>query len=79
MTQRRVRITSDGTMFGTRVVDAETGDPIPKVCRIEFAPMVPGQLPAATITVMTPILDIVVDAEIVAQQPSAEGDDDGGA
>jgi hypothetical protein len=57
----QLKITSDGTWRGTRVLNAETGEPIGGVRRIEIDPITTGgKLVTAHITVEMVELDITL-------------------
>ena len=63
--RKKVRIVSDGTAVGTKVVDPETGkEVIPNIRSIRILQISPGNALLATIEVNDPELDIVVSAEI---------------
>lgn len=64
---RSVRIVGDGTTFGTRVYDAETGAQIEDIVylRVEH---VPNQLPIALVTLRRPIAAIQAEAIVATVQ-----------
>jgi hypothetical protein len=59
-TRSSIRIISDGTPLGTKVLDS-IGLPISGVARIEIAPIVPNELISAKITFILPALDIQIN------------------
>lgn len=63
--KRRIRITHDGSMraLDMRIVDAETGEPIRWVKRVEIVADAKGEI-SAIITVHAPELDLLLDAEV---------------
>lgn len=62
---RRVRIVSGGTVAGSRVYDAESGDEIGYVSRIELVVDADrGRVTAAVFLDMPPV-DVTVEADIV--------------
>lgn len=62
---RRVRIVNDGgPAHGTKVTDADTGELIDGVAKIEISIGVTQEPIKAKITILRPSIDIIVDAEI---------------
>lgn len=63
--KRKIKIISDGTAFGTKVIDPETGkEVISNIRSIQIDKIEPGKFMTATIEVNDPELDILVSAEI---------------
>lgn len=62
---QRLRITHDGSLSATnaRVVDAETGESVPWVQRVEIV-LDPREPPRAFVYALAPQLDVTVEAEI---------------
>ena len=46
---RQIKITSDGTPTGTRVIDAETGESIKGIFSVEWEHTEPGIMPIVTL------------------------------
>jgi hypothetical protein len=61
----KLKIVCDGTVEGTKVVDAETGKELERVTSIEFLAFAGGTVPEATITVLNPLFEGVVDAKVI--------------
>ena len=59
----RLKITSDGTIDGTRVADADTGELVELVTSVEFGVCV-DNAPYALITVLNPVLVVECEGEI---------------
>lgn len=69
---RRIRIEHDGSMnpINVKVLDAETGELVQWVQRVEFVADARGEL-TAVVFVHAPELDVTVDAEIRDQLPES--------
>jgi hypothetical protein len=66
MSRRKIRIVYDGegAPYKAKITDSQTGDVIPNVARVEIALDAKKSTPVAILHVLSPILDIVVDAEM---------------
>jgi hypothetical protein len=66
---RRVRITHDGSVssHNVKVVDAETGELIRYVSRVEFVADANTRELTAVIFIYAPEIDVTVDAEVRAE------------
>ena len=71
----KVKIISDGNPYGSAVVNAETGEPIEWVSRVEIV-ITPGDCPHAVITVVNPELEIVGEGHTKRDQTLAYDPDD---
>jgi len=74
---KQLKITSDGTIKGTQVVDAESGERIAYVTRIEItldANEHRHHVPVAIITVLMPELDISIAGDIAHTNLPRVGD-----
>lgn len=62
----KVRITHDGNGpgYNARVTDAETGEPLGYVQRVEIDIQANSDLARAILTVAMPVVDVIADAEI---------------
>jgi hypothetical protein len=66
----RVKIISDGTSLGTRVVDAETGEILEGIVGLSWVATARSDLTAATITLMGVPVELESDAISVTEQPA---------
>lgn len=63
----KVRITHDGNGpagYNTKITDAETGEPLGYVQRVEMDIQANGDPVIAVLTVAMPVVDVIADAEI---------------
>lgn len=60
----RIKIISDGTAFGTKIVDAATGEAIDFVTAIEFKIRAADNAPSVVIEVLKPIIDVSAEAVV---------------
>ena len=58
----RLKIISDGTSLGTKIIDAETGEVVDFVQRVDFSITVEGSA-RCTIEILQPAIDIECDVE----------------
>lgn len=63
----RVKIVSDGTPTGTRLVDAETGKTIRGVRKITWGSGYPGDVPTATVEFISVPIEVTaeLDGELI--------------
>lgn len=60
---RRIRITGDGDVMGTRVHDADTGEDLSNLIWSVYWQHVAGQAPRAVVTFAAAALDVVAAVE----------------
>lgn len=61
----KIRIQNDGKpAYSTTVTDVETGKQLEYVTRVDLTIDVHDQLPQALLTMITPVVDVIADAEI---------------
>ena len=60
----KIRITNDGQPgYATRITNAETGEEIPNVMRVQLDLSVTGDVPKALLIIALPVLDVIADAD----------------
>lgn len=64
----KIKITSDGTPEGTKIVDAVTGEPLKMVTSVVWE-LVAGGYPAATVHVVMPQVGLEAEATVVERCP----------
>lgn len=65
--EMKVRIQHDGkgpAGYNTRITDAETGEPLGYVQRVEMDIQANGDPVTAILTIAMPVIDVIADAEI---------------
>ncbi len=62
----KLRITSDGTFLGTKVVNAETGEKVEMVKSVRWEHASAEDVPIATIEVYMPEVEVVMDKDCVS-------------
>lgn len=67
----RVKITSDGTAFGTRVVDAESGEPIERVTSVSWSVDMERMVASANVTFVGVPVEIKGELEETFMEPPA--------
>jgi hypothetical protein len=71
MSNQKVRIVSDGTAYGTRVLNAD-GTQIPNVARIEILPIEPNGIVQARVTLNLVELGVSSDTDLYQHGPEAD-------
>jgi hypothetical protein len=67
---KRIKIIGDGTSRGTKVIDAETGEPLRAVQKVEFS-IEQGMVGLVRVTQIYKLDEIDVDGWTQAEPPSA--------
>lgn len=67
-----IRITSDGSPTGTRVVDAD-GESIGKVVSVRWEHVSPFDIPKVTLELLLTELDVTIDGEVQRERITIEG------
>lgn len=57
----KLKIISDGTQWGTKVINAETGEMVEHVTRADVHPIIPGEPVSVTLTIEGVQLDMVAE------------------
>ena len=60
----KLKIISDGSVLGTRVVNADTGEPVEKVVSVQWEHSAPGAVPIATIELLCPMVDVIGEDDL---------------
>ena len=71
----KIKMVSDGTVLGTRVIDAETGNLVEWVTRVELV-LDARDLPRATLYVVGVEVDVITDAETKCEADDPDPDRD---
>jgi hypothetical protein len=69
----KVKIISDGTVRGTKIIDAETGEPVPNVVEVSFVHKA-GDIPRAIIRTLMTELDAETGAEKITICPACKAE-----
>ena len=72
---RKIKITHDGSRSvsaGTKVVDADTGEPVQRVRRIEIILDAADQVPEAVLYIALPEIEITAEVEIRENERTQE-------
>lgn len=70
MKTRKIRIINDGASVRSRVLDAETGEPIADVVGVKWEHRAPGELPMVTLTLLATSVDLVGElGDVSIQKP----------
>ncbi len=68
-----IRITSDGSRGGTRVIDAD-GESIGNVVSVRWEHVSPNDIPKVTIELLLPELDVTIDGEVQREKITIQGE-----